>query len=181
MQTELMNIQIREIKPEEFDALGTLMVDVYAGLDGFPTPSEQPEYYDMLRHIGLLNEKPNTKVLVALSDNGEILGGVVYFSDMAQYGSGGTATKEKNASGIRLLAVRKDIRRGGVGKALTMECIHLAKKSGNRQVILHTTKSMQIAWGMYERLGFARSEDLDFKQGELPVYGFRLNLVSVHN
>jgi hypothetical protein len=35
---------------------------------------------------------------------------------------------------------------------------------------------MWIAWGLYERLGFERSEDLDFMQGELPVYGFRLSL-----
>jgi len=29
---------------------------------------------------------------------------------------------------------------------------------------------------MYENLGFKRSEDLDFMQGELPVFGFRLLL-----
>jgi hypothetical protein len=36
--------------------------------------------------------------------------------------------------------------------------------------------AMQIAWKMYENLGFKRSEDLDFMQGELPVFGFRLAL-----
>jgi len=36
--------------------------------------------------------------------------------------------------------------------------------------------SMQTAWRMYENLGFKRSADLDFMQGELPVYGFRLLL-----
>jgi hypothetical protein len=35
---------------------------------------------------------------------------------------------------------------------------------------------MQIAWGLYERLGFVRSKDLDFSQQGLPVYGFRLAL-----
>ena len=35
---------------------------------------------------------------------------------------------------------------------------------------------MQIAWSMYENLGFKRSKDLDFTQGKLPVYGFRLPL-----
>jgi len=37
-------------------------------------------------------------------------------------------------------------------------------------------KSMQIAWNMYESIGFKRSEDLDFMEGELHVYGFRLIL-----
>jgi len=35
---------------------------------------------------------------------------------------------------------------------------------------------MKIAWQMYEGIGFERSEDLDFMQGNLPVFGFRLNL-----
>jgi len=35
---------------------------------------------------------------------------------------------------------------------------------------------MQIAWSMYEKLGFKRGEDLDFKQSDLQVYGFRLYL-----
>ncbi len=169
----MKKIQIRDIQPDEFEALGEIMVDVYSSLEGFPSPAEQPAYYEMLRHIGSFTEKPNTRVLVALSEDAEVLGGVVYFGDMAQYGSGGRATLEKNASGIRLLAVRKDMRKSGVGKALTQACLDIAQQSCNRQVILHTTQAMQVAWGMYLRFGFERSEDLDFMQGELPVFGFR--------
>ena len=36
---------------------------------------------------------------------------------------------------------------------------------------------MQVAWQMYEKLGFKKSEDLDFMQGELPVFGFKLVLI----
>jgi len=36
--------------------------------------------------------------------------------------------------------------------------------------------AMFTAWKMYETMGFKRSEDLDFKQGALPVFGFRLAL-----
>jgi hypothetical protein len=43
-------------------------------------------------------------------------------------------------------------------------------------MIIHTTKAMQTAWKMYEDIGFKRSIDLDFMQGELPVFGFRLTL-----
>jgi hypothetical protein len=35
---------------------------------------------------------------------------------------------------------------------------------------------MQTAWKMYEKMGFVRSLDLDFMQGQLPVFGFRLKL-----
>lgn len=166
---------VREADPDEFEALGRLMVAVYAGLEGFPGPGEQPKYYDMLADIGLMAQKPGAKLLVAVAD-GRLLGGVVHFSDMAQYGSGGTATQERDAAGFRLLAVSREARGLGVGRALVLHCIGLARAEGKAQVVIHSTAAMRVAWGMYERLGFRRSPDLDFLQGDLPVFGFRLDL-----
>lgn len=166
---------IRTAKAEEFEQIGDLMVTVYSALDGFPTPQEQPQYYEKLRHIGEFANKPKVDLLVAVSDSGEIGGAVVYFEDMSQYGSGGTAPLEKQASGFRLLAVDPEARGQGIGKLLTLACIQKAKESPNKQLIIHSTKAMQIAWAMYEKMGFKRSEDLDFMQGELQVYGFRLH------
>jgi len=167
---------IRNAEPSEFEEVGKLMVKVYSQLDGFPKETEQPDYYKMLANIGNFTTKPKTELLVAVSSEGQIAGGVVYFNDMQYYGSGGTATKEKNASGFRLLAVDPSTRGGGIGELLTNKCISKAREQKNAQVIIHTTKAMQIAWKMYEKLGFERSEDLDFTQGELPVFGFRLLL-----
>jgi GNAT superfamily N-acetyltransferase len=169
-------LTIREIHPSEHATLGQLMVEVYSRLAGFPTPAEQPGYYAMLANIGAFTHKQAAKVLVAIAPERGLVGGVVYFGDMAEYGSGGTATAIKNASGIRLLGVGEAARGLGVGKALTTACIDLARAKGHAQVVLHTTQAMTTAWGMYEKLGFARSPDLDFMQGELPVFGFRLAL-----
>ena len=171
-----MQPTVRELKPHEADVLGELMVRVYSDLAGFPGPLEQPDYYKMLRNIGAFANKPSARVLVALSPTDELFGGIVYFGDMAHYGSGGTATSETDASGIRLLSIDPKFRRGGAGKALTEACINLARKSGHSHVILHTTKAMLIAWNLYERLGFVRSADLDFSQQGLAVFGFRLKL-----
>jgi GNAT superfamily N-acetyltransferase len=152
------------------------MINVYSTLEGFPSPDEQPGYYEMLANIGSFNEEKDTTVLVALTAEGKLIGGVVYFEDMARYGSGGTATFEKNASGFRLLGVDPNSRGAGAGRALSNACIQLARDSGHSQVILHTTQAMQVAWRLYEKLGFERSPDLDFLQEELPVFGFRLLL-----
>jgi GNAT superfamily N-acetyltransferase len=165
---------VRNAKPHEFEELGKLMVLVYSQLEGFPKETEQPVYYKMLANIGEFVAKPETELLVAVSPDNKISGGVVYFGDMKQYGSGGTATQEQNASGFRLLAVDPSMRGFGIGKLLTNECIKKAKDKKLGQVIIHSTKVMQTAWKMYEDLGFKRSEDLDFMQGELPVFGFRL-------
>jgi ribosomal protein S18 acetylase RimI-like enzyme len=169
-------LTIRDLRPEECDALGQLLVDAYSGLDGFPTPGQQPAYYEMLANIGSFATRPATRVLVALTPAGALAGGGVYVADRAQDGSGGTASMVPNASGIRLLGVDPKFRRSGAGRALTQACIQLAREAGHDQVILHTTQAMQIAWGLYESLGFARSGDLDFSQQGLPVFGFRLKL-----
>ncbi|MCB0374595.1 MAG: GNAT family N-acetyltransferase [Sinomicrobium sp.] len=167
---------IRDARPEEFAGVGALMVKVYAQLDGFPTESEQPEYYNMLAHIGRLTENPGTRLLVAVSSEGYIGGGVVYVGDMRYYGSGGTATLEKNAAGFRLLAVDPAARGRGVGRLLTETCIRMAKGEQRGKIVIHSTKAMKTAWSMYERMGFKRAEDLDFMQRGFPVFGFRLFL-----
>lgn len=169
-------IKVRAAKPADFEEVGELMIRVYSQLEGFPKAAEQPDYYRMLANIGDLTKKPATELIVALSSQEKIVGAVVYFSDMQYYGSGGTATQERNAAGFRLLAVDNEVRGRGIGKLLTKTCIEKTKELGLKQIIIHSTKAMQVAWMMYEKLGFQRSEDLDFMQGELPVFGFRLML-----
>lgn len=168
--------KVRNAFPGEFPEIGKLMVQVYSQLEGFPKETEQPEYYKMLLNVGELTKKPCTELLVAVTPEGRIAGVVVYFSDMQYYGSGGTATLERDASGFRLLAVDPSQRGLGIGKLLTNECIRRARDKKQRNLVIHTTKAMATAWKMYEKIGFRRAEDLDFMQGELPVFGFRLKL-----
>jgi GNAT superfamily N-acetyltransferase len=168
--------RIRDIRPHEHAALGQLMVRVYSSLEGFPTPLEQPSHYELLANIGQFAERAAVRVLVAVTAQDELAGGVVYFADMAQYGSGGIASAVQDASGIRLLGVDPRFRGSGAGKTLAEACIQLARDAGHAEVILHTTAAMRVAWSMYERLGFVRAEDLDFLQEGFPVYGFRLRL-----
>ncbi len=92
---------IREANKSEFLEIGKLMVDVYSQLDGFPSITEQPDYYKLLANVGSFTKNAATKLIIAISSEGTIGGAVVYFSDMKYYGSGGTASLEKNASGFR--------------------------------------------------------------------------------
>jgi GNAT superfamily N-acetyltransferase len=168
------NIVIRNALNFEFEEIGKLMINVYSQLDGFPSELDQPIYYNMLKNIGDLTLKPKTELLAAANNNNSILGAVVYFGDMAYYGSGGTASKELESAGFRLLAVDKSARGLGIGKLLSIVCINKAKEQQCKKLVIHTTKYMQAAWIMYEKLGFKRAEDLDFKQGDLDVFGFKL-------
>ena len=174
--TEIDDIIIRNAEVNEFEEVGKLMVDVYSQLEGFPKASEQPDYYRMLLNVGELTKNNGTKIIAAVDRKNKLLGAVVFFSDMQYYGSGGIATKEKGATGFRLLAVKNEARGKGIGKLLTLECIERTRNINIKQVIIHTTKAMMTAWKMYENMGFKRSTDLDFMQSELSVYGFRLIL-----
>jgi len=152
------------------------MVEVYSQQEGFPKQADQPDYYDLLANVGDFTQIPGIELLVAVSPEDKIEGAVVYFNEMKNYGSGGTATTERNTAGFRLLTVDQNARGKGIGKLLTKECINKARTNNLSQMIIHTTMAMPIAWRMYENLGFRRSEDLDFMQGNLPVLGFRLSL-----
>lgn len=168
---------IRNAFPSEFEEIGKLLIRVYSQLEGFPKENEQPNYYKMLANIGDFTNNKETELLAAVDKNDTILGAVVFFNDMQYYGSGGTATQKKNAAGFRLLGVDPSARGKGIGKLLTQECIKKAAENNQNQLIIHSTLAMKTAWKMYENLGFKRSEDLDFMQGELAVFGFRLKII----
>ncbi|TFV93905.1 GNAT family N-acetyltransferase, partial [Oxalobacteraceae bacterium OM1] len=92
-------MQIRDARPDEYTALGQLLSEAYAALPGFPGPQEQPQYYAMLADIGRFAAIDGARLLAAVLGDGTLAGGVVYFSRMAAYGSGGAAPQERNASG----------------------------------------------------------------------------------
>ncbi len=167
---------IREADPAEFSLLGELTVNVYASLSGMPSVGEQPDYYEVLRDVARRAHPPAARVFTAVSDSGELLGTVNFFADMREYGS--AASSVANAAGIRYLAVKPECRGSGIGRSLTAYCIGLAYDIGKSAVILHTTKAMPTAWAMYERMGFQRYVQIDFQQGSLEVFGFRLDLAA---
>ncbi|MFH4965191.1 GNAT family N-acetyltransferase [Gaetbulibacter sp. M235] len=148
-------IIIRNAKPEEFESIGKLMVNVYSQLEGFPKESEFPEYYKKLLHVGDFTKKEHTELIVAISNEKKVVGAVVYFSDLKHYGSPGTITTIKNASAFRLLAVDPEEGGKGIGKLLIYECINRAKKHHHKQLLIHSTEYMKLARSMYERLGFS--------------------------
>lgn len=169
-------VLIRRCRPEEYACIGRMLVEAYAGLPGMPQPHEQPEYYEMLAQVGKRDGNPSIRVFVAASDLDEPVGSIDFITDLRHYGTVNITAKAQNAAAIRLLGVRSDWRRAGVGRALTRYCIEHARTLRKSSVILHTTRVMQTAWTMYEHMGFERFHDIDFQLGSLEVFGFRLKL-----
>jgi len=167
-----MMITIREAKPNEYSELGELMVEVYSQLEGFPGPDEIPEYYHHLKNVGELAMNPKTKLFVAINNNRILEGGLVYYGDLKYYGAGGEEVIKQKAGAFRLLAVKPESRGKGVGKKLIEKCVFQAKEEGFKNLIIHSTKYMMLAWKMYERMGFQRFPEIDFEKNGVSVYGF---------
>jgi putative acetyltransferase len=91
-----------------------------------------------------LFQTPNAHYFVALW-NGEIVGGCGLFP-----------TKGLPNGHIELvkLYLTAETRGKGIGKALMLHCISIAKNSGYEAIYLETLPELHIAVGLYEKLGF---------------------------
>lgn len=72
---------------------------------------------------------------------------------------------------MRMLVVAPDFRGRGIGRALAQECLCRAKRDGASVFALHTSKLMQVALPMYQRMGFKWVSDTPAIHGvEYGVY-----------
>lgn len=143
---------MRLARPEEFEAVGEITVQAYR----MGREAELGSYELTLRDVA--GRVAECSVLVALDDQDEVVGAVTYVpgpdTAMSEF-------SDAEAAGIRMLAVRPDAQRSGVGRALTRACLDLARAQGRQRVILHSTEAMATARRLYEKLGFVRRSDLD--------------------
>lgn len=82
---------------------------------------------------------------------------------------------------FRLLAVRPDARRAGIGELLTRHVIDLARTRGSRRVVMNSGPAMTAAHRLYLRLGFERLPDredrwVDGPDGPLRLLAFGLDI-----
>ena len=95
---------------------------------------------------------------------GEVVGAVMFYPDA------GAATGFGWPDGwaaLRALAVDPAHRGRGVGQLLVSACVERAITTRAPAIGLHTADLMSSAIGLYERLGFARTPDLDLRPGDL--------------
>jgi ribosomal protein S18 acetylase RimI-like enzyme len=161
---------IRPVQPEEYETLGEIIVAAYHSL---PTEMPHQQIYDQqLRDVA--GRARSSCVLVATTPAGELLGGVTYVCGPEDPYSEELSQGE---AGIRMLAVDPARHGGGVGRALTLECIERARTSGRCCIVLHTGDWMAAAKHIYESLGFERRPAIDFSPAPgVDLIGYSLEL-----
>ena len=168
---ESRNVSIRDARPEELDQVSTVISAAYRQYAA-SFPAEVWEAY--ASDIANVRSRLDEAELIVAEHNERIVGSVTFYPDGSRSGAEGWP---KGWSGIRLLAVDPDSRGLGIGRALTEECIRRSRERGIGTVGLHTTESMSVALSMYERMGFQRVPEFDFRpRPERVVMAFRLDL-----
>lgn len=149
-------LEIREVRPAEYTALGALTIAAYEALyAGDVDSGYAAELFDVARRAA------ESTVLVAVAD-GEIVGGLNYTSGPGTYWSGTGGDEE---AGIRMLAVAPAAQGRGFGTALVDACVRRAEAENRSRLSLHTMETMTTAQRIYGRAGFKRAPGRDF-QGE---------------
>ncbi len=153
------SFEIREARPDEYQAIGEIAVLAYAALEG----ESDLGYLDEVRDVA--GRAAAVPVLVAIEPDGRLLGSVTYvpgpdvpLSELERDGE----------AGFRMLAVAPWAQGRGIGRALAEAVIERARAEGRAGVAIYTRPSMRAAHHLYEALGFARdpSRDWEFEPGE---------------
>jgi predicted N-acetyltransferase YhbS len=162
---------VRVAEPAEYEVLGELTVAAYRAVPGYVG---EPDYEAELRDVGARAGAVDTDVLVAVADDGRVLGGVTYVASTA---SPQAEFHDPEGAGFRMLAVDPAAQGSGAGAALVTAVIDRARADRRRRVILHSTPWMTTAHGLYARRSFIRRPDLDWTPVPgIDLWGFVLEL-----
>ena len=164
-----MAILVRPAREDELRDVGTLTLDAYA-VDGFVTP-ESP-YAATLRDAAARARE--AELYAAVDEEGTLLGTVTYCPEGSPY----QEVAREGEGEFRMLAVSGQARRRGVAQALVRTCLRRSSELGYTAVALSSMPGQRPAHRLYERLGFRRAPELDWRpHPETPLLGFRLNLI----
>ncbi len=160
---------IRPVRESEHASLGEITVRAY--LEGGFLHGPDDYYAAHLRDVAA--RAATAEVLVA-ADAERLLGGVTLVlagGPMANMAGPGEAE-------IRMLAVDPLGHRKGIGSALVAHCVERARaEAGVKRIVLCSQQEMTTAHRIYERFGFERAPQLDWRpMPDVLLWGFSLEL-----
>ena len=162
---------LRDARPDELDEIALLLRDAYQEYEK-SLPSNIWKGY--LQDIMDVRGRLDVAELVVAELEGELVGTVTLYLNAADSPPEGWP---KGWAGVRLLAVHPSYRNKGIGHALMDECFGRCRQRGIRTIGLHTTGMMEVARGLYERMGFVRVPEYDFHpRPEVTIMAYRFDL-----
>ena len=161
---------IRRAEAAELDAVGALTLAAYVE-DGHLSAAD--DYADDLRAAA--DRDRGAELAVAVDEDGTLLGTVTF----ALAGSEWAEISRPGEAEFRMLAVPAPARGRGVGEALSRWCVDRARAQGCTAVAISTMSTMHSAHRIYERLGFVRAPERDWRPApEILLISYHLDLTT---
>jgi len=165
-------VGVRDARPEERGAVRALTLRAYAEYAAVMAPAA---WAGLDAAVRAALDGDGGEARIVAERGGELLGSVMLFPPAAD--AYGAAAERAGWPVLRLLAVAPEARGRGIGQALVQECVRRARGMGAAELGLHSSESLRAAIRMYERMGFRRAPERDFRpEGAELVMGFRLPL-----
>jgi ribosomal protein S18 acetylase RimI-like enzyme len=151
-----MTIEIREVRPQEYEEAGRVTADAYRD---YARGEDWMAYLEEIADVA--DRAQRTTILVAV-EHGRVLGSTTLELDRR------VSEGEDDVEGVRLpaheahirmLGVAPEAQGRGIGRALMDESIRIAREHGKTLMTLNTTERMKTAQRMYESMRFVRRED----------------------
>jgi ribosomal protein S18 acetylase RimI-like enzyme len=160
------SLTVEQARPDDFARIAQLTVDVYVG-GGLATPAYAPELADVS------GRAERAELLVVRDTAGLVVGSV----GLVLTGDWGNVTTSDEEAAFRMLVVDPAAQGQGIGELLVTTCLDRARAAGKRRMVISTDPLMTTAHRLYERLGFTRLPERDWRPGpgvELLVYSREL-------
>ena len=163
-------IEIRAVRPEEFDEAGRITAMAYEAFGLRASPNR-----DYLARIADVRARAQHARVLAAFEDGRLLGTVTLELDDRIPGGHQRPPLEPDQAHVRMLGVHPAFQRRGIGRRLMDACFEEARRVGKRRMTLETTEAMTAAHRLYESMGFRRGPDQVFDDGfrlrsyELPL------------
>jgi len=163
-------VRIRLAGPEDLEAVGEVTVAAYSS---FTLGPDDP-YVEHLRNAAARDLEAELWVATP-DDSDEILGTVT----VCREGSPWRELGGHDEGEFRMLAVAPGARRSGVGEALVRLVLDRFREEGAVAIVMSTLPEMADAHRLYERLGFERTPERDWRPvPHVQLIAYRLDLVA---
>jgi ribosomal protein S18 acetylase RimI-like enzyme len=164
-------MEIRPLRPEEFEEAGAVTAGAYSEY----APGGASPNLDYRGRLADVAARAEHALVLGAFEDGRVLGTVTLELDRRIPGGHPRPPLRPEQAHVRMLGVDASARRAGVGRALMEACLEEARRAGKTRVTLETTETMEAAQRLYEAMGFERRADEVFEDGfRLRTYEYRL-------
>ena len=151
-----MTIEIREVRPEEFEEAGHVTAEAYREY------ARGEDWTQYLEHIADVADRAERTTILGAFQDGRVLATLTLELDRRVEEVADHLEAHRlppHEAHIRMLGVAPEAQGRGIGRALMDESIRIARERGKTLLTLNTTERMNVAQQMYEHMGFRRMPD----------------------